>query len=130
MVLDPSVLIAYLNGEPDAERLEEAMLRADSLHLSAASLVEAGIVADRLRAGDGGLRLDRLLARLRVQIVPVTEQQAEIAREAYRRFGKGRHPAGLNFGDCFSYALARTLGEPLLFTGEDFSRTDVEVAPY
>lgn len=130
MVLDPSALIAYLNGEPEADRLEEAMLQAGSLHLSAASLVEAGIVADRMRSGDGGLRLDRLLARLRVQIVPLTEQQAEIAREAYRHFGKGRHPAGLNFGDCFSYALARTLGEPLLFTGGDFSRTDVEVAPY
>lgn len=130
MVLDPSALIAYLNGEPEAERLEEAMLRADSLRLSAASLVEAGIVADRMRSGDGGVRLDRLLARLRVEIVPLTEDQAHTAREAYHRFGKGRHPAGLNFGDCFAYALARELAEPLLFTGGDFSQTDVAVAPY
>jgi ribonuclease VapC len=92
--------------------------------------VEAGIVADRLRGTDGGRRLDLLLARLRCEIVPLTERHAEIARDAYARFGKGRHPAGLNFGDCFSYALARALGEPLLFVGDDFSQTDIDVAPY
>ncbi|MDP9349732.1 MAG: type II toxin-antitoxin system VapC family toxin [Gemmatimonadota bacterium] len=130
MVVDTSALIAYLNGEPEAERLESVMLDASPLHLSAASLVEAGIVADRLRGADGGRRLDSLLVRLRVEIVPLTERHAEIARSAYHRFGKGRHPTALNFGDCFAYALARALDEPLLFVGNDFDRTDVAVASY
>lgn len=83
------------------------------------------------RLGERGEReLDLLIGRLRVEIVPVTHAQAELARSGFRRFGKGRHPAGLNFGDCFSYALARALGEPLLFVGNDFSQTDVQVAPY
>jgi len=83
------------------------------------------------RLGERGEReLDLLVGRLRVEIVPVTLAQAELARSAFRRFGKGRHPAGLNFGDCFSYALARALGQPLLFVGKDFSQTDVQVAPY
>lgn len=130
MVVDPSALIAYLNGEPEAERLEAAMLNASPLHISAASWVEAGIVADRLRGADGGRRLDALLARLRIETVPLTQRHAEIARSAYQKFGKGRHPAGLNFGDCFAYALAQALGEPLLFLGDDFSQTDVAVVAY
>jgi ribonuclease VapC len=130
MVLDTSALIAYLNGEPEAERLKGALLQADSLFLSAASLVEAGIVAGGQKGEAGERRLDRLLRRLRVEIVPVTADHAEVARDAYRRFGKGNHPARLNFGDCFSYALAHALGRPLLFVGDDFSRTDVEVARY
>lgn len=130
MVLDSSALIAYLQGEPEANRLEDAMLAAESLFLSAASFVEASIVAVRLRREEGERRLDLLIHRLRVEIVPVTVDHAEIARAAYRRFGKGNHPASLNFGDCFSYALSRALGEPLLFVGEDFSQTDIDVAPY
>jgi ribonuclease VapC len=129
LVLDPSALIAYLKAEPEATRLQQAMIAASALSLSAASLVEAGMVAEKLRGG-GSLDLDVLLVQLHVSIVPFTEAQAELARAAFRRFGKGRHPAGLNFGDCFSYALARALGQPLLFVGNDFSQTDVQVAPY
>lgn len=130
MVIDSSALIAYLNDEPAAERLAAVLIAADSLSLSAASLVEAGIVAGSQRGEAGERQLDLLLDRLRVDIIPVTADHAAIAREAYRRFGKGRHPAGLNFGDCFSYALARALGEPLLFVGDDFSRTDVDAVRY
>lgn len=129
LVLDPSALIAYLKAEPEATRLQQAMIAASALSLSAASLVEAGMVAEKLRGG-GAIDLDMLLVQLHVSIVPFTEAQAELARAAFRRFGKGRHPAGLNFGDCFSYALARALGQPLLFVGNDFSQTDVQVAPY
>lgn len=130
LAVDTSALIAYLKAEPTAERLKEAMKAAESLSLSAASLVEAGIVVERLRGEEGARELDRLLERLRIQIIPVTRTHAETARVAFRRFGKGRHPARLNFGDCFSYALARSLGEPLLFVGDDFSQTDVAVAAY
>ena len=130
IVLDPSSLIAYLKAEPEAPRLEAAMLKASVLSMSAASLVEAGMVAERLRGGGGSADLDMLLVQMNVSIVPFTEQQAELARTAFRRFGKGRHPAGLNFSDCFSYALARALGEPLLFVRNDFSQTDVQVATY
>lgn len=129
LVLDPSALIAYLKAEPEAGQLREAMLAASALFMSAASLVEAGMVAEKLRGG-GAIDLDTMLVELHVKIVPFTEEHAELARSAFRRFGKGRHPAGLNFGDCFSYALARALGEPLLFVGNDFSQTDVQVAPY
>jgi ribonuclease VapC len=129
LVLDPSALIAYLKAEPEATRLQDAMLAASALSLSAASLVEAGMVAEKLRGG-GAIDLDTMLLELQVKIIPFTEEHAGLARSAFRRFGKGRHPAGLNFGDCFSYALARALGEPLLFVGNDFSQTDVLVAPY
>lgn len=130
MVIDTSALIAVLLREPAAERLVAAVAAEADRRMSAASLLEAGLVT-QARLGDEGEReLDALLGRLRVAIVPVTEEQAQLARAAFRRFGKGRHPAGLNFGDCFSYALARALDEPLLFVGEDFGRTDVGVVAY
>lgn len=130
MVVDTSAVIAILFAEPMGDRLEEAMLDALRPAFSTVSLVEAGMVAQG-RLGDAGEReLDLLLRRLRIEFVPVTAAHAEIARSALRRFGKGRHPAALNFGDCFSYALSHALGEPLLFVGEDFSRTDVMVAAY
>jgi ribonuclease VapC len=130
MVADTSALVAVLLREPTADRLTGALDQAPVIRCSAVSLVEAAMVMQG-RLGERGEReLDLLLARLRVEIVPVTVEQAEVARSAFRRFGKGRHPAGLNFGDCFSYALARALGEPLLFVGNDFSQTDVQVAPY
>jgi ribonuclease VapC len=130
MVADTSALVAILLGEPTADRLTAVLEAAPSLRCSAVSLVEAAMVMQG-RLGERGEReLDLLVGRLRVEIVPVTLAQAELARTAFRRFGKGRHPAGLNFGDCFSYALARALGEPLLFVGNDFSQTDVQVAPY
>ena len=130
MVLDSSALIAVLNGEPGSARIEAAMLAAPRVVLSAVTLVEASIVADSRRQPDGMAELDLLLNELGVEIIPVTAAHAQIARVAYRDFGKGRHPAGLNFGDCFSYALARALGEPLLFVGNDFSQTDIAVAGY
>ena len=130
MVLDTSAIIAILQGEPVGERLTLAVHAASSRWISAASVVEAGIVVQR-RFGDPGERdLDVLLRRLGAETVPVTADHAELARAAFRRYGKGRNPAGLNFGDCFSYALARALGEPLLFVGADFGLTDVPVVPY
>ncbi len=128
VVLDTSAVVAILEGEADADRLIAAMEGADVRRISAASLVEAGIVL-QARYGDHGEReLDLFLQRVEVEVVPVTWEHAELARQAFRRFGKGRHAAALNFGDCFSYALAVALEDPLLFTGDDFSRTDAPTA--
>lgn len=130
MIIDTSALLAILRVEPDARRIISAIKSSDRRTISAATLVEAGIVAES-RAGEQGARdLDAVLARLRVDVAPLTEGQAMHARRAFRRFGKGRHPARLNLGDCFAYALAKATGEPLLFTGDDFSKTDIEVARY
>lgn len=128
IVLDSSAVIAILKREPGAERLREAALAADACGMSAANVLESGMVAFGLRGDAGANELDLLLLELGVEIMPFDAAQAAIARRAFRRFGKGRHPAGLNFGDCFAYALATHLDEPLLFTGEDFSRTDVQAA--
>jgi ribonuclease VapC len=130
VVIDTSVLIALLGMEAEAARLAAA-IEADATRLfSAASLVEAAIVIESRYGPDGGRELDLLVAKAGLSVEPVTAQQAEIAREAWRRFGKGRHPASLNLGDCFSYALARVTGEPLLFKGTDFPQTDVAVVAY
>lgn len=128
VVLDTSALIAFLEEEPAAERVASVLASASRLRISTATVVEAGIVTEARRGELGGRELDLLLHRLGVEQVPVTEEHAELARSAYRRFGKGRHAAGLHFGDCFAYALAAALGAPLLFVGEDFTRTDVEPA--
>lgn len=130
MVIDTSAVIAILFAESTAERLEAAVLDAKRPVLSAASLVESGIVAVARRGDAVERELPLLLRRLSVDISPVTLAHAEVALEAFRRFGKGRHPAALNFGDCFPYALARELGEPLLFVGDDFVKTDIDIAPY
>jgi len=130
MVVDTSALIAVLNGEPESRRVVTAMLSAARLAISAATLVEASIVADSKAPPDGMADLDLLLNELQIEIIPVTREHAELARTAYRQFGKGRHPAALNFGDCFSYALARAFGEPLLFVGQDFRQTDIGAAAY
>jgi ribonuclease VapC len=130
VVVDTSALIAMLLAEPPADRLIDVFETGAAARMSAASLVEGGIVMQRRQGDEGEVRFDRLVHRLDLEIVPVTREHAEIARAAYRRFGKGRHPAGLNFGDCFSYALARSLDEPLLFVGDDFSQTDIVVALY
>jgi ribonuclease VapC len=128
MVIDTSAVLALLWNEPDAARLLDA-IEADLLRrISAASVVESGIVA-QARHGDPGEReLDVLLQRLSADVVPVTAEQAEVARYAFRKYGKGRHSAGLKYGDCFSYALAIVADEPLLFTGAGFSQTDVRKA--
>lgn len=125
MVIDTSAILAILEGEPEADRLTAALAAADVLRMSAGSALEAGIVVEARRGEGGGRELDLLLHRLGVEIVAVASEQVEIARDAWRRYGKGRHPAALNFGDCFAYALATALGEPLLFVGDDFARTDV-----
>jgi ribonuclease VapC len=130
MVVDTSALIAVLQSEHGAERLARALHRAPVLRISAVAMVEASIVL-LPRLGEAGvLRLDALLKELAIEVVPVTRATAELARDAFRRYGKGRHPAALNFGDCFSFALAMERGETLLFVGDDFSRTDVPPAAY
>lgn len=126
MIVDTSAIIAILRGEPDADRYVEALGRATEPLVSAGTYVETAIVVDANRDPVLSGRLDDLLSVARVKVEPVTKRHAEIARQAYRDFGKGTgHPAGLNLGDCFAYALARATGEPLLFKGEDFTRTDV-----
>jgi ribonuclease VapC len=127
VVLDTSALVAILQAEPEADALLTSLEEADLRLVSAATVVEAGIVL-QARFGDHGEReLDLFLLRAEVEVVPVSSDHAELARQAFRRFGKARHPAGLNFGDCFSYALAVSLDARLLFTGGDFTRTDVRV---
>ena len=130
MIIDTSVLIAILQLEPEAVRMLAAIKKADRRAMSAATLVEAGIVVET-RSGEQGARdLDAAVARMRIEIVPLTASHAAHARRAFRRYGKGRHLARLNLGDCFAYALAKASGEPLLFKGEDFSKTDIAVADY
>lgn len=127
MIVDASAIIAILRDEPDAERFARALAsRRGPSRMSAANYVEAAVVIDASRDPIASRRFDELIAKAEIAIEPVTFEQARVAREAYRDFGRGSgHPAGLNFGDCFAYALAKTCGEPLLFKGEDFSRTDV-----
>jgi ribonuclease VapC len=128
MVIDSSALIAILRREPEEQGFRNAIKLASTRLLSASTRVEIGIVALGL-AGDGGLKeADALLDTLRVETVPLSADHARLAIDAFRHFGKGRHPAGLNFGDCFSYALARATGEPLLFKGDDFLQTDIKRA--
>ena len=130
MIIDTSALVAILDQEPEAERIARTLASTPERMLSAASLVEIGIVMQARHGDDGARDLDLLLAKLRVEIVAFTARQAEIARKAFRRYGRGRHNANLNFGDCFAYALAKDQSAPLLFKGDDFSQTDVIVAPY
>ena len=128
MVLDTSALIAILADEPEAPAMEAAIALDPVRLLSAASLVEASIVIEARYGGAGGRELDLLISKARVELVAVDSEQAELARDAHRRYGRGKHPAGLNYGDCFSYALAAFRDEPLLFKGGDFSKTDIRAA--
>lgn len=128
MVIDTSAVMAILMNEPERRGFNEAIEAAATRFLSAASLVEVSIVTES-RAGAAGLReFDDFLDTAGVEIIAVDLAQAMEARRAFRLYGKGNHPAGLNFGDCFSYALAKLRGESLLFKGEDFSKTDVMAA--
>ena len=125
MVIDTSALLALLLDEPEAEDFRTALELDEVRLVSAATLLEAAIVIES-RKGDAASReLDRLIDKAAVSVIAVDVDQIEEARRAWRRFGRGRHEAGLNYGDLFSYALSRTTGEPLLFKGEDFRRTDV-----
>ncbi|HKI11657.1 MAG TPA: type II toxin-antitoxin system VapC family toxin [Candidatus Acidoferrum sp.] len=125
MIVDTSAVLAVLFGEGEADNFAGLILKSDSCLISAVSFVEASIVAETY-GGDGGVRqLDAFLRTAGITIEPVSEEHALAARQAFSDYGKGRHPAGLNFGDCFSYALAKVSGEPLLFKGSDFRKTDV-----
>lgn len=128
MIIDTSAIIAILFNEDDAERFAAMITRADSCRVSAATFVEAAIVVESQTKSSGSRQLDALVRRAGIVIEPVTEEHAHIARQAFSDFGKGRHPAGLNYGDCFSYALAKATGEPLLFKGKDFVKTDLAPA--
>lgn len=128
MVIDSSALAAIILEEPDASVYVSAIANSASRLLSAATFVEVSLVLMRRRRPDPTPVLDNLIGQLRISIVPVDQEQALLAREAFRRYGKGRDKAGLNFGDCFSYALARQTGEPLLYKGGDFSQTDITLA--
>jgi ribonuclease VapC len=130
VIIDTSALVAILDQELEAERIVRTLASAPERILSAANLVEVGIVMQARRGDDGARDLDLLLAKLRVDIAVVTANQADIARKAFRRYGRGRHAANLNFGDCFAYALAKDTSAPLLFKGDDFGQTDVMVASY
>jgi len=129
MVIDTSALLAIFLGEPERKRLLDLLLQAETRMISAATVLEAGIVLEARRGESAGREFDLLLVRANLQIVAVDSEQTEIARSAWRKYGKGRHPAGLNFGDCFAYALAKFAGEPLLAKGTDFAATDIEVCP-
>jgi ribonuclease VapC len=128
MILDTSAIIAILFNEDDAETYAKAITRAESCRVSAATFVETAIIVETQTKNNGGRQLDAFIRRAGIAIEPVTEEQAHIARQAFIDFGKGRHPAGLNYGDCFSYALSKTTREPLLFKGKDFARTDLTAA--
>lgn len=129
MIIDTSALLAVFFGEAEAEPFARAIAGAQAPRMSAANLLEAGIVADNQTDPRTGRQLDALVATFPLRIEPVTEEQVRIARQAYADFGRGHHPAKLNFGDCFAYALAKATGEPLLFKGDDFGQTDIERHP-
>jgi ribonuclease VapC len=128
MILDSSAILALLRAEPESPEFAVAIESAAKCRVSSANYLEAAIVIDGSSSAVSSRRFDDFFRASGIVVEPVTLRQAEIARHAYRDFGKGRHKAGLNFGDCFAYALAKEMDEPLLFKGTDFGRTDVEVA--
>lgn len=125
MVLDTSSILAMLLGEPEAATFTEKLIHDTKRLLSAGTALELMIVIEARKGELGGRELDLFLHRAKIDIVPFDAEQVEIAREAWRRYGKSNHPAGLNYGDCFAYALAKMSGEPLLFKGNDFNQTDI-----
>lgn len=128
MIVDASAIIAILQNEPETVAMGKALRKAQVCRISPVNYVEAAIIADNNSNPALRRKLDDLLREAPISIEPITLEQAKIAREAYRDFGKGRHKAGLNLGDCFAYALAKETREPLLFKGNDFVHTDVEAA--
>jgi ribonuclease VapC len=126
MVIDTSALLAILQDEPERRAFNEAIEAADSRRMSTATFVEVSIVIESRYGAEGLHDLDLFVDQAGIELVSVDIEQAKVARRAFSRFGKGRHSAGLNYGDCFPYALAVVLGEPLLFKGEDFPHTDVK----
>jgi ribonuclease VapC len=127
VIIDTSVIVALIHAEPEADLFRQWISQADTRRISAATYVEAAAVVDGRHDPRLSAALDHALATMRIEIVPFTPHQASLARDAYQRFGRGSgHPARLNMGDCFAYALARDLGEPLLYKGQDFVLTDIE----
>ena len=129
MVLDTSAVLAILQNESERRQFNEAIDAAEARSLSTASFVECSMIVESRYGADGVRDLDLFIAKAQISLVPVDEEQANLARRAFRKYGKGSHPAALNFGDCFSYALSKALQEPLLFKGNDFSQTDVDCHP-
>jgi len=130
MVIDTSALIAILLGESEAEALSRAISGDSRRLISAFSALETGVVIEAKKGEPGGREFDLLLHRARIEIVNMNPEQSELARKAWRIYGKGRHPAGLNLGDCCAYALSKYAGEPLLFKGNDFNQTDLPLVSY
>lgn len=128
MIVDTSAILAILFAEDDAARYADAIAQADMRLISAANYLEAGIVVDNQISAAAGRQLDALISRAEIRIEAVTREHADIARQAYLDFGKGHHAARLNFGDCFAYALSKATGLPLLFQGNDFTKTDLASA--
>jgi ribonuclease VapC len=128
MVVDTSALVAILLEEPEAAAFARAIEAASVPLISAVSRVELSMVIEARKGDDGRAAVERLMREGAFEVAAVNARQADLAIEAFRRFGKGRHPAGLNIGDCFAYALARWLEEPLLFKGDDFTQTDIVAA--
>ena len=128
MIVDTSAVLAVLFAEADAEVYARSIIETSPCRMSAANLLETAIVVESRIGLAAGHHLDHFLEKAGMELVPVTPQQVEAARLAWRRFGRGNHPARLNFGDCFAYALAQATGEPLLFKGKDFAQTDIEPA--
>jgi ribonuclease VapC len=129
MVVDSSVLIAILLAEPEAEYYAKQLVDDDEIYISAVSIVESSMVIEYKKGEQGAKQYDELIKITAPTIVAFDGQQANLARTAWRQYGKGRHPAKLNFGDCCSYAIAKYLNKPLLFKGDDFSQTDIKLAP-
>ena len=129
MIIDTSALLAIVFDEPDGPELLRLVAEAPTRLMSSANALEAWIVADRHDNPAKAPALDELIETLGIDLEPVTVQQARIARQAYQTYGKGKHPAGLNYGDAFAYALAKVTGQALLFKGDDFSQTDIEAVP-
>jgi ribonuclease VapC len=125
MILDTSPLVAILANEPDSELYVQAISRAPRCRMSAGNFIELSMVIESQFDAEVVRQCDALFRRIGIMIEPVTVEQAYLARQAFHDFGKGRHAARLNFGDCFAYALAKITGEPLLFKGEDFKKTDI-----
>ena len=128
MIVDASAVLTVLFGEEEAAQYDRVMTEALLCRMSVVNFLEAAMVLESRIGASGGRNLDAFIAETPIELAPVTVEQAYAARRAWRRFGKGNHPAGLNFGDCFAYALAEISGEPLLFKGGDFALTDVEDA--
>lgn len=129
MVIDTSALVAILLGEAEAEPFAQAISGDSNRFISSFTALETAIVIEAKKGVHGGREFDLLLHHAGIEVVPMTAEHCEIARSAWKSYGKGRHPAGLNIGDCCSYALAKSTGEPLLFKGDDFSLTDIKRAP-